>query len=106
MVRRFLLSTEHHKNFAVWVELDHHVRAFVGDPNIVFAIDAHHVRIGPGVEMLAHFPNEIALTVKLEQLAGCRRVSWPGGVATVEHEDMPLGVHRHATHFAKVHIRR
>jgi hypothetical protein len=39
----FLLASEHHQDAAFGIELDHHVGAFVGDPDIVGGIDLHRM---------------------------------------------------------------
>src|SRR6266581_1239090 len=48
----FLLAAENHDDAAFGVELDDHVGAFVGGPNVVVPIDFDGVGEGPGVEMV------------------------------------------------------
>src|SRR5205823_2170612 len=39
----FLLAAEHHRHPPPRIELHHHVRALVRDPDVVAAVDAHRV---------------------------------------------------------------
>src|SRR5436190_22461908 len=60
-VGRFLFAPEHPHDAALRVEPDDHVRALVDSPDIVVPIDAHAVRLRPGVETLADLPHEVAV---------------------------------------------
>ena len=60
------------------IELDDHVRALVGDPDVVVLVDAHGVRERPGVEVLADLAHELAVCVELEQLRGGRAIGRAG----------------------------
>jgi hypothetical protein len=63
-----LLAAENHRDAALGGELDHHVRAFVGDPDIVVAVDLDHVRERPGIEIVADLAQKLAVGVKLQEL--------------------------------------
>jgi hypothetical protein len=65
------LASEHHLDAAFRVELDHHVRALVGRPDVVVLVDAHGVRKRPGVEVLADLAQEHAVAIEFENLRGC-----------------------------------
>ena len=41
LVRGFLFAPEDHRHAAFGIELDHHVRALVCDPNAVILVDLH-----------------------------------------------------------------
>ena len=79
------------------VELDHHVRPLVDDPDVVLRIDAHLVRELDAVETDAPLLHEVAVRVELEQ---------PGVAAAVVHEHVSLRVRRDADAFAEVEVRR
>ena len=44
LVRCFLLAAEHHGDAPLRRELDHHVRPFVGGPDVILRVDLHGVR--------------------------------------------------------------
>ena len=102
----FLLAAEDHDHAAGRVELDDHVRAFVGDPDVVVFIDADGVGEGPGVEVVADLAEVVAVGVELEELRGGCAVGGAGGVAAGEDEDVALGVDGYAGSFAEVDVRR
>jgi len=52
IVRGFLLAPEHHGHPARWIELDHHVGPFIGDPDVVFFVDFYGVGEGPGIQIV------------------------------------------------------
>ena len=81
LVGRFLLAAEHHDDAALGIELDHHVRALVDDPDVVLLVDAHGVGERPGVQVLADLADELACRVELQQLRRGRGVGGPAGVA-------------------------
>ena len=63
---RFLLAAEHPHDAALRVEPDDHVRALVDGPDIVVPIDAHAVRLRPGIETFADLPHEVAVLIEFE----------------------------------------
>jgi hypothetical protein len=67
-VSRFLLPPEHPHDAALRVEANDHVRAFVDGPDVVVPIDAHAVRLRPGIETLADLAYEIAVLIEFEEL--------------------------------------
>src|SRR5438876_386994 len=58
LVRGFLFAPQDHRHAAFRIELDHHVRAFVRDPNVVILVDLHGVCERPGIQMMADLANE------------------------------------------------
>jgi hypothetical protein len=88
------------------IELDDHVGAFVGDPNVVFAIDANGMREGPGIEVVADFSEKFSIGGEFEKLGGGGSVSGAGGIAAGEDENVAFGVDGDAYGFAKVQVRR
>jgi hypothetical protein len=100
----FLLAAEDHHDAALRIELDDHVGAFVGDPDVVFFIDANGMREGPGVEVVADFAEKFSVGGEFEELRGGGSVGWPGGVAAGEDEDVAFGVDRDAYGFAEVEV--
>ena len=106
LVRGLLLAPEHHRDPALRVEPDHHVGAFVGDPDVVGAVDLDGVGERPGVEVAADLADEIAVAVELEELRGGGGIGRAFGVAAVEDEDVALRVHRHAGDFAEIEVVR
>ena len=101
-----LLAPEYHRDVSFRVELDHHVGSFVGDPDVVLPIDFHAVRVGPGVEPVADLAQELAIRRELEKLRGAGGIGWSARVATRENENVSLGIDRHASNFAEIHVRR
>ena len=100
----FLLASEHHHDVALGIELDHHVGALVGDPDVVVLVDAHGVRERPGVEVVADLANIFAVRAEFQKLRGAGRVGRSGGVAARENEDVSLGIDGHAGDFAEIQI--
>jgi hypothetical protein len=105
-VRGFLLAPEHYVDPALGVELDHHVRALVGDPDIVLGVHLHRVRERPGVEVVAELPQIGAVGVELEDLRRRRAVGRAGRAASMQHEDVALRIERDAANLAQVEIGR
>src|SRR5437762_2298114 len=68
LVRGFLFAPEDHRHAAFRIELDHHVRALVRDPNVVILVDLHGVCERPGIQMMADLANEFAVGAELEKL--------------------------------------
>ncbi len=106
LVRGFRLAAEHHLHAARGIEAYDHVRAFVRDPDVVVAVDAHRVRERPRVEVLADLAHEPAILVELEQLRRGRTVGGAVRVAARQHEHVLLRIHGDAGHFAEVRVRR
>src|SRR5258708_1271267 len=92
----FLLPAEDHNDAALGIELDNHVGAFVGDPDVVVLVDLHGVREGPGVEVVADFAEIFSVGGELEELRGARSISGAGAIATREDKDGAFGIHGHA----------
>ncbi len=88
----FLFAAEDHDDAALGIELDDHVGAFVGDPNVVFFIDAHGMGEGPSVEVVANLAKELSVRGKFEKLSRGGSVGGTAGVAAREDEDVSLGV--------------
>ena len=80
-IGRLLLAPKHHGDAGRGIELDNHVGALVGHPNIVLRISLDSVGERPGVEVTTDFANELAIAIKLEQLRCGRCVGRSGGVA-------------------------
>src|ERR1700722_203367 len=68
LVRGLLFASEHHQHVALGIELDHHVRTLVRDPDVVFRIDFYRVPERPRVEMVVNLADELAVWAKFEQL--------------------------------------
>jgi hypothetical protein len=90
-------STEHHQHFALGAELGDHVRAFVDGPDIVVFIDAHR---------MGEFKAEKSATDFLDEFAGLVEFEKPVVVASVEDEDVALGISGHRDRLAQVLARR
>ena len=104
-VGRLGLAPEHHRHPALRVELDDHVGAFVGGPDVVVLVDAHSVRERPGVEILADLADEFALGIELQDLRGGVAVRRTGARSAARiDEDVALGVDRNAGGLAEVHV--
>ena len=101
-----LLAPEDHDDAACGVELDDHVGAFVGDPDVVLWIDSDGVREGPCVEVVPDLAKVGAVGGELEELCGACAVGGASGVAAREDEDVPFGVDRDAGGLAKVDVGR
>src|SRR5476649_2791387 len=106
LIGRLLLAPEDHRYAAVGRELDDHVRAFVGDPDIVLAIHLDHMRERPGIEVAADLADEPAVGCELKELSGSGTVGRARGVAPRQHEDMAFGVQRDARTFTEIGITR
>ncbi len=61
----FLFAAENHDDAAFGVEFDDHVRAFVGDPDVVVLVDLDGVGEGPSVKMMADFAQEFSIGSEL-----------------------------------------
>ena len=88
---------EHHDDTSLRVELDHHVRPLIDDPDVVLRIDAHLVRELEAIDTDSPFLHKVPVRVELEK---------PGVSAPVIHEHVSLRVGRDADAFAEVKIRR
>jgi len=92
LVRGLLLAAEHHSDAALGRELNHHVRAFVGDPDVVVRFHLDHVGEGPSVEVMADLAQVLAVGAELEELRRGSGIGRAGGVAARQDEDVALGV--------------
>ena len=102
-LHRFVATAQHHHYTTGRVELDDHVRAFVGRPDVVVRVDPHRVGERKAVQVLADLAKERALGTELEELRGARAVH-RGAFATPHvDENVAPGVHRHPRDFAEVH---
>ncbi len=99
-----LLAAEDHHDAALRIELDDHVGAFVGNPDVVFLVDANRMRERPGVEVVADFAEEFSVGSEFEELGGGGSVGWAGGAATGEDEDVTFGIDSDAYGFAEVQV--
>ena len=105
LVGGLLLAAEDHHDAAGRIELDHHVGAFVGDPDVVVFVDADGVGVGPGIEIVANLAEVRAVGGKLQKLGGACTVRRAGGVASREYEDVTLGVDGDAGGFSEIDVR-
>ena len=90
-----LLATEDHDDAAGGVELDDHVGALVGDPDVVVFVDADGVGVGPGIEIVADLAKVGAVGGKFEELgSGCssRPARWRLPRVKTQGKDVSLGV--------------
>ena len=76
----FGLAAQHHHRAALGRELHHHVRALVGDPDIVLSVDPDRMGEGPGIKILSDLPEVIAVLVEFQKLRSARPIS---GVSSV-----------------------
>ena len=106
LVRGLLLAPEHHDDLACGIELDHHVRPYVGDPDVVLFVDSDSVRVGPCVQIVSNLAKVRAVGAKFQELGGARTIRWPRRVATREYDDVSLGIDRHAGRFTEIYVRR
>ncbi len=104
----FRLAAEHHRDLAVLVvELDDHVRALVGGPDVVVLVDPHRMRERPGVEVLADLADELAVRREFEELRGGVAVGGAQAAAAARiDEHMAFRVHRDARRFTEIHVGR
>jgi len=65
-VGRLFFAAEHPEDAPRGVEAHDHVRTFVDRPDLVVAIDAHAVRLGPRVQALTDLADEFAVLIELE----------------------------------------
>src|SRR5262249_19856677 len=102
------LRPKNHVHVILRVEAHDHVRSLVDrpDPDIVVLVDAHCVRIRPGIEVLADFPEILAVRAEFQQLSRARPVGRSCGVGAREYEDMSFGVDGDPRAFAELEIRR
>ena len=90
-------------DFARRVELDDHVGALVGGPDIVVLVDPHGMGEAEAIEIMADLADDICRWRRIP--AAARRWSRkPGpGVAAAEDKDMALGIDGHAGGLAEIH---
>ena len=105
-VRGFLFASEHQHHFSFGIELDDHVRTFVGHPDVIVLINFHGVRKRPGVEVMANLANEFSVGAKLEELRGGGTVGWSRGAAARKNNNVPFRIERDSRSFAKIKVRR
>ena len=60
-IRRFCLAANHHRDTALLVETHNNIGTLVGYPDIVVAVDAHGMCIGPAVKVRAYFTQEFTV---------------------------------------------
>src|SRR5713226_9063397 len=101
-----LFAAEDHDDAAFKVELDDHVGAFVGDPDVVVLVDFHGLGEGPGVEVVADLADEFSVGSKLEELRGAGCIGRAGAVAAREDEDVAFGIDGDASDFAEMDVGR
>src|SRR5205807_9969923 len=104
-IRSFLLAAEDERDAAFGIEFDHHVRALVGDPDVVLLVDFYGVCKRPSIEMMANFAEKLSVRAEFQELRGGCAISGPRGAAAREHKNMSFRIDRHAGDFAKVEIR-
>ena len=104
VVGRFLPPAEHHHRMAFLVELDHHVGAFVHDPEIVVSVDTDAVRVAEPVEVLPPLAQIASVLVELEDLGGDGAKERPADVRARRHEHVTSGIDGHRSHLAQVHL--
>ena len=107
LVGSFLLAAEDHRDPSLRIELDHHVGAFVSDPDVVLGVDFDAVGIGPGVEVVADLTQKLAIGIEFQKLCGGRAVRRPDGIADArENEDVFFGIHGDAGNLAEIYVGR
>src|SRR5260370_39529150 len=84
------------------MELDDHVGAFVGDPDVVVTVDSNGVSERPSVEIVADLAEEFSVRAKFEELGGGGSVGGATGVAARGDEDGALGGGGDAHSFAEI----
>src|SRR5260370_38404301 len=95
LVRGLLLAPEHHNHPTCRIELDHHVRPFIGDPDVVLFVDSYSVCVGPCIEIASNLAKVCAVWSELQELGSACTVSWTRGVATRKDENVASAVHCH-----------
>ena len=90
IIRRFLLSAEHHRHAPFRIELDHHVRAFVRNPDVVLWVDLYGVRVRPCVQVVADLAQKLAIRPELKKLRRTSSIRRPCGIATRKNEEVSL----------------
>ena len=96
----FILAAEHERHQALGIELHHHVRAFVDDPQVVVLVEADGVGEGEAVGVLAPLLDELVGLVELEQLGRLRAARRADVAAARVDEQVLLGIERDADGFA------
>src|SRR4029077_11726523 len=91
---------------AIGIEFDNHVRAFVGNPDVVILVDFDGVGEGPGVKMVADFAENFSVWRKFKELRGGGGVGGSSGVAAGEDENVALRIDGNASGFAEIDIWR
>src|SRR5215831_408136 len=106
LVRRLLLATKHHVDPTFGRELDHHIRALVGHPNVVMTVDLNGVCEGPRIQVTTDLPNESTVGTKLEELCCGRGISGASRVTTRESKHVSPGIECNTADFTKIQIVR
>src|SRR5438874_12898379 len=91
-VGSFLLAAENKRDAAFGIELDDHVRALVGHPDVVVPVDFHGVSKGPGVESMTNLADNLSVRRKVEQLRGGCAVRWSRGTAARKYNNVPFAI--------------
>src|SRR3989449_186628 len=102
VVMVFGRKQEDHNDTAFGIELNDHVGAFVGSPNVVVPDDLDGVGEGPGVEMVANLAEEFSVARELEELRSARAIGGTGGIAAREDEDVAFGIDGDAGGFTEM----
>src|SRR5690242_16978375 len=95
-VRSFLLTAKDHGHAPLGIELDDHVGALVGDPDVVVLVDLHRVRKRPRIEVMPDLTYELSLRTKLQKLRGACSVRGTSCLATREDENVSLRIKRYS----------
>ncbi len=100
----FEFAPENHDDAAFGIELDDHVRAFVGDPDVVVSVYSNGVREGPSVEVVADFTEKFSVGIELQELRGSGSVGGAGGIAAGEDEDVAFRIDGDADGFSEMDV--
>src|SRR5436190_1107802 len=84
------LGAAPHHDLSRRVELDDHVRAFVGHPDVVLLVDAHGMRKRRRVIVRTPLLDELQALVELEELRRGRAFGGTRIAAPREHEQVVL----------------
>src|SRR5216684_3328402 len=102
----FLLASKDHDDAAFGIKFDDHVRAFVGDPDVVVLVDFYGVREGPSVKVMADFAEKFSVGSELEELRGSGGIGGAGGVGAGEYEDVAFRIDGDTGDFAEMGVGR
>ena len=99
-------------NLALRIELHHHARHLIDDPDVVLRINAHLLRNEETIRILADLTNVLAAFVELEKPRSSmeerpRRADGDTRMASARvNKNISPGIRRHATHFTKMNVGR